>query len=221
MLTGTIFLTDNIEIVYQTPMDGSVKIINMDEEHQLPENNPNIVPGTNLLPPIDAKIAEADGNEMMYNQIYSYHLLDPNQQAYIGALIGYLYKGGNLLVFLPEQYTNTKDKFIEFMWIQYGIKIGVIGAQNPMEYQCTYNPNYIPLWTNMLYKSYIISPEQFLLMLPANVSIKQDPGSLNKLRDDLRPLGRNINEQFDFLEDYHQKLHKKPNLRIPIMMMEM
>jgi hypothetical protein len=73
----------------------------------------------------------------------------------------------------------------------------------------------------MLYKSYIISPEQFLLMLPANVSIKQDPGSLNKLRDDLRPLGRNINEQFDFLEDYHQKLHKKPNLRIPIMMMEM
>lgn len=216
MLKGTIFLTDNVEIVYQTPMDGSVKIIDMDEEKRLPENNPNIVPGTCLLPPIDAKIAEADGNEQMYDAIYSEHLFAPFQQQYMSAIIMFLYKGGNLLIFLPEQYTNTKDKFIQHILMRYGIKIGVIGADNPQDYQFFYDLHYIPCWLNIMYKNSLILPEEYLRQYPLDADLRIDIGVVHKLIDDLRPYANTLEGQVNLILDYHKKLHDKPNLALPI-----
>lgn len=217
MLNGTIFITDNIEVVYQTPTDGSVKIISMDEDNKLPENNSNIIPGTCLLPPIDAKYAEADGNEQMYDAIYSEYLFAPYQQQYITALIGYLYKGGNLLFFLPEQYTNTLQKFVQHMLARYGIKIGIIGAERPEDYQFFYDLHYIPCWLNMMYKGNIILPEEYLRLYPLDARLDIDPGVLNKLLEDLRPYADTIQGQIDVIIDYHKKIHVNPNLRMPIM----
>lgn len=216
MLKGTVFITDDIEIVYQTPTDGTVKIIDMDEDHQLPENNRNIVPGTCLLPPIDAKIAEADGNEQAYDAIYGEHLFAPFQQQYIAALIYFLYRGGNLLFFLPEVYTNTKDKFIQHMLIRYGIKIGIVGAEQPQDYNFFYDLHYIPCWLNMMYKSDLIPYEIYLNQYPLDARLDMDPGVMNKLLQDIRPYGKTIQDQFNMIIDYHRKIHEKPNLEMAI-----
>ena len=211
MLKGTIYLTDDIEVVYQTPTDGTVKIINMDEEKQLPENNPNIIPGTCLLPPIDAKIAEADGNEQIYDAIYSEHLFAPFQQQYISAILAFLYRGGNLLIFLPEAFTNTKDKFIQHMLIRYGIKVGVIGAENPQDYNFFYDLHYIPCWLNMMYKYNLMTPEQYLAQYPTDARLDMDPGIMNKLLDDIKPYADTLQNQINLIIDYHKKLHINPN----------
>jgi hypothetical protein len=55
--------------------------------------NCNYIGGTCLLPPIDAKIAESDGDEMKYDACYSTHLLQPYQRQFIASLIGYLFRG--------------------------------------------------------------------------------------------------------------------------------
>ena len=75
MLLGTIYITDNDQIIYQANLSNT-KIINLDEDGTLMEN-PAFIGGTCLLPPIDAKIAEADGNEQLYDSIYSQHLNMP------------------------------------------------------------------------------------------------------------------------------------------------
>ena len=59
-LKGTIFVTDNVDLVLKSSINNT-KIISLDEDGVLPQS-PNIVGGLCLLPPIDAKIAEGDGS---------------------------------------------------------------------------------------------------------------------------------------------------------------
>ena len=86
ILKGTIYITDKEEIIYTTPLNSNTKIISLDEDGILMENDAILV-GTCLLPPIEAKIAEADGNEQLYDVIYSNHLLEPYQQQFIAAML--------------------------------------------------------------------------------------------------------------------------------------
>ena len=126
VIKGTAYITDNPEIIYNTPMNSNTRIVSLDEDDVLVKNDA-IITGTCLLPPVQAKIAEADGNEQLYDTIYMNHLLEPYQQQFISALISFLYKGGNLIFFLPEiGYTNTMEKFIALMYSRYGIHIGLI-----------------------------------------------------------------------------------------------
>ena len=216
MLKGTIFITNDIEVVYQTPMDGTVKIICMDEDMKIPENNPNIIPGTCLLPPIDAKIAEADGNEQLYDAIYNEYLFAPFQQQYVAALVTFLYRGGNLLIYLHEDYTSTLAKFVQHMYLRYGIKIGIIGAKTPQEYQFYYDLRYIPTWLNIMYRANLISIFEYLKMFPIDADLTADKGCLNKLLDELRPYANTIQEQINSILQYHKGLVQKPNLTMAI-----
>ena len=105
ILNGTMYITDNPEVIYNIPLNQpNIKIVNLDEDGVLMNNDAMLV-GTCLLPPVQAKIAEADGNEMLYDTIYNNHILEPHQQEFISALLSYLYKGGNLLFFLPLPFS--------------------------------------------------------------------------------------------------------------------
>ena len=75
LLTGSIFVTSNEDIILNLDCVNTLtRIISLDEDDILPES-PVIIGGTCLLPPPTAKIAEADGNEALYDQIYAEHLL--------------------------------------------------------------------------------------------------------------------------------------------------
>ena len=57
VLRGTMYITDDINIIYNAPVAMGTRIINLDEDGILDSNNPYTIGGTCLLPPIDAKIA--------------------------------------------------------------------------------------------------------------------------------------------------------------------
>lgn len=211
MLKGTIFITDNLDFIYNTPMNESTKIVSLDEDGIL-DNMKNIIGGTCLLPPMEAKIAEADGNEQMYDSIYSEHLLLPFQQQFIAALISFLYKGGNLILFLPEiGYTNTTNKLIEHLFRIYGIHIGHIGDQNPVNTNCYYDAKCIPIWLNLIFTAGVITPEEYLYMYPEDAIISNEQ-VMFLLINEIKPYGSTISEKRNYILRYHKLIHKNPKI---------
>lgn len=211
-LRGTIYITDNLEYIYNLPVNGMTKIVSLDEDEVLDSNNANVIGGTCLLPPMEAKIAEADGNEQMYDTVYSNHLLSPFQQQFIAALIAFLYKGGNLVLFLPELgYTNTMEKFIFHLFRLYGIHVGLIGHQNPQIANCYYDTSCIPIWLNMIYTADVISPWEYLYMYPVDAAITNQ-AVMNKLIHEIRPYAGTMNEMFEYIKKLHRKIHKNPKV---------
>lgn len=212
MLKGTIFITDNIDQIYNVPLNGSTKIINMDEDGILMENQ-NIIGGICLLPPMEAKIAEADGNEQKYDAIYSSYLLEPYQQKFISALIAFLYKGGNLLIFLPEiGYNNTTQKLIMHLYTLYGIHIGLIGDPNPVQSNCYYDDKCIPIWLNMIYTARVISPYEYLYEYPVDAPITNEQ-VLSILIDDIKPYGETLMDRRNYIFRLHKLIHKNPRVQ--------
>ena len=211
ILRGTIYITDSEDIIYSVPLNSNTKILSMDEDGVLMKNDAILV-GTCLLPPIEAKIAEADGNEQMYDVIYTNHLLEPYQQQFIAAIISYLFKGGNFLIFLPELDTSTKEKFIQHMYINYGIHIGLIGNPNPQIANCYYDERCLPMWLNLIYSVHVISAYEYLYMYPIDGVINNQE-ILSMLIDEINPYEKSINDKINYILKLHKLLHKNPKVR--------
>lgn len=213
ILKGTIYITEDVNYIYNLPLQtGMHKIVNLDEDGILGDGR-DIIGGTCLLPPIDAKIAEADGNEQMYDTIYSNHLLLPFQQQFIAALIAFLYKGGNLVLFLPELgYTNTKEKLIKFLWTIYGIHPGII-PPNVTNYDggCFYDVKCTPIWLNLIYSARVISAYEYLIQYPEDAMISNQE-VMNLLIEDINPYGNSINDKKNYILRYHKLIHKNPKV---------
>lgn len=209
MLKGTMYVTDNMEIICNTPITELSKIVSLDEDNVLGDSK-DIIGGTCLLPPMEAKIAEADGNEQLYDSYYSNHLLLPFQQEFVSALIAFLYKGGNLMLFLPELgYTNTSEKLIEHLFRIYGIHPGLIGHKNPQVSNWYCDAKCIPIWLNLIFCIGAISPMEYLYMYPEDAIISNEQ-AMNLLIRQINPYGRTINEKRNYIYRYHKRIHENP-----------
>ena len=210
LLKGNIQITDNIdfvrEILYSVP---NIKIIDMDdEEHKLPQQHPNVIGGQCLLPPVDAMIAEADSDEPLFDSIYATHLGDKFAYQFICGLVIYLYNGGNLLLYCPDGGSTVFKKFLQFMWILYGIKIGITPYENAV-----YDESCIPIWLGMIYKTNAFDSIEFLREYPIDAMI---PGEImDKLLVELSPLG-DFNQKSQYILDLRKKLKEKPDIKVPI-----
>ena len=212
MFRGLILITGSVDVLRNINLGPMTRIINLDEDGILPEA-PDIIGGTCLLPPIEAKIAEADGNEPLYDNIYSNHLLSDNVRGYIAALLCYLYKGGNLLLFLPDLgYTNTFRKILFFMDKLYGIHIGIVG--DPVNGKCAYNMDFYPMWLDMIYSTRaVMDVYEYLYMYPENIPLINNKEVLGYMLEDLKPMGDTWNERINEILKFHKLIHKYPNAR--------
>ena len=212
LLKGTIYITEDMNIINSIPYNSNTKIVSLDEDNILPESS-HILVGTCLLPSIEAKIAEVDGNQSLYDTIYSNHLMLPFQQQFIAALLSYLYKGGNLILFLPELgYNNTKEMIIYEIFKLYGVHIGLIGDPNPQKANCYYDDSCVPMWLNSIYSVSAISPYEFLYMYPTDALLNNNV-IIRKLVKELNPYGENFNDQVAYIHEFHKKIHINPNIR--------
>ena len=214
---GTIFITNNIDVVKSADLN-TTRIISLDEDGILGEPTNTMVYGTCLLPPIQAKQAESDGDEQSYNMYYINMLLEPYTQAFISAIISCLfYNTTRLLLFLPSDgYTYTTEKLVELLYNLYGIHPGIIEAQNPLYANCYYDEKCIPIWLNLMYSvSEILSPEQYLYLYPQD-AILNNEFVINKLIRELAPLGDSIQDKIKTLDAYRAKLKIYPKLTIPV-----
>lgn len=210
LLQGTIYLTDREEIIYNAPTMGT-KIVSLDEDGILMQND-SILVGTCLLPPIESKIAEADGNEQMYDMYYEQHLNEPFQQEFMAALISYLYKGGNILMFLPAMDNYTKEKLIFFVYKVFGIHIGVIGDPNPMNCNCFYDERCIPIWLNLMYSVEVLTPFEYLTLYPLDAQLNNQ-FILEKLLNQINPYADSMQQKINTILQLHKQLHKNPKIR--------
>jgi hypothetical protein len=198
------------------------KIINLDEDDIIDYNDSrNMIGGTCLLPPIEAKIAEVDGDEQKYDMLYTDYLLQPFQQQFISAIIAFLYKGGNLILFLPDfDYTNTTKKLVQIMYQLYGIHIGIIECEGePILANCYYDEKCMPIWLNLIYTAGVISPEEYLVNYPIDAQLNNEH-VIGKLLCDLSPMGDTYAERVKTIERFRRNLHKNPKIEIPIRRIE-
>ena len=87
-LLGDIYITTDKNIVFETiNMRPDVKLISLDEDNELGIDPKCFISGSILLPPVEAIIAEVDGNEQKYDFIYSSHLNSDPVKEYIACLI--------------------------------------------------------------------------------------------------------------------------------------
>jgi hypothetical protein len=78
ILKGSIMITDKIDFIRDILMDnpGNFKVVTLDEDGIIPLESKDVLCGTCLLPPMDALIAEQDGDMEMYDAIYNDHFAD-------------------------------------------------------------------------------------------------------------------------------------------------
>lgn len=214
MLKGNIYITDNFNVIKNSNLS-LIKVIILDDDFEETYMTKDMIIGTILLPPIEAKIAEVDGDEQKYDYIYSSYLLKQDVERYISAIIAFLYKGGSLMLYINDmEYTNTKNKFVQLFYKLYGIHIGIIESQNPQEANCYYDNTCLPMWLNLIFLSDVIYPEEYLFKYPIDAAIPDN--IMNKLMDIMKPLGDTINDRIKTIENYRSRLKVIPNLEIPM-----
>jgi len=217
ILKGNILITTDKNIILESiHMRPDVKIISLDEDNELGLDPGMFIPGTILLPPVEAIIAEVDGNEEKYDMIYSAHLLSDPVKEYMSSIIAFLYKGGNLLLYFPNQeYNNTIKKMLFFIMVLYGIHIGIIGDPEPDNTVCYYDANLENIQLDLIYYyTRIIDWREYLYYYPANFPITDQ--MMNLLMYQIKPYGKTFTEKLEVIQRLRVGIKKNPNLIAPI-----
>ena len=214
ILTGRIDITDNLdfvkEVVFSRPINTTV--INLDEDLKLESDN--VLGGGPLLPPPEAIMAEIDGDEPAYDIIYNmYYDNDHFIIHYVSAIINYLYRGNNLLLYYPDlnpTESMTIPKFLNLFWNRYGIGIGILNQRD-----CVYDWKCIPMWLNMMYTARMIPTRDFLCKYPTDAYVEEP--ILELLVNDIRPINKTFQEKKNYVVSLIKKFKEKPDLKIPFM----
>lgn len=212
---GDMSITDNLDfvmdILVQNPYhETMVKVIDLEDSPQaLPKEHPNVIGGRVLLPPIDALIAEQDGDEGKYDRIYITYFQEEVVQNFMEALISALILGTSLILYLPNnEGFQTPRKLMQVIEYLYGIRLGIIGMR-PSEYNMN-DPSAVKCWLCGAYKCNALTPREFLYLYPGDID---NPTILTKLIVDLNPVDQNPVPYFNRLS---RLLKEKPNLIVPL-----
>lgn len=217
ILNGNMSITNNLDFIRElinsnTP---NIRIVSLDEDNILPTEHPLVLGGTCLLPPIDALIAEADGDEPLFDSYYSNHFNDPFVSQFVGALITFLHNGGNIIFFCPELDTNIGQKFIQHFWVRYGIGIGIVGSNQcvPMT-----DNSCIPIWLQFIYMTGSIHPFELLYFYPEDAMIPDD--MMDRLLVEISPVGESYVDKVRFILDLRSKLKQNSQTIVPLRSVE-
>lgn len=218
ILKGNILITSDKNIIYEVLRSNNpgIKILNLDEDEELGVQNNMIVPGTILLPPIEAKIAELDGDENRYNMIYNIHLQSKPVVQYMAGILGYLFNGGNIMMYFPNaEYNNTMKNMLFFILLQYGIHIGIVGDTSNDNSVCYYDPKFEAYQLNLIYQfTRVIDWRQYFILFPIDAPIPDQ--IVDILCMDIHPYGLTIQEKLDTLTRIRTRIKENPNTIIAV-----
>lgn len=211
-----ISITDNYnfvaDVLTQNPYPNTiVKVVDMEDSPQtLPKEHPNVIGGGVLLPPIDALVAEQDGDESKYDRIYLNYFQEEYVSLFMEALISALLLGTNIILYLPNpEGFQTPRKFTQVIEYLYGIRVGVIGQRPSV---CNLNDiSSIKCWLCGAYHSSAITPREFLYLYPGDIDA--NPKIISKLIVDVNPMDENPLPYFNKLS---RQLKEKPDLIVPL-----
>ena len=221
ILKGNILLTTDKNIIMETlHMRPDIKLISLDEDNELGLDPSVVIPGTILLPPPGAIVAEVDGDEQKYNMIYSAHLLSEPVKEYMSSILAFLYKGGKLLLYYPDSdYNNTVKSMLFFILINYGIHVGIIGDPNPDNASCHFDANLENIQLDLIYYyTNIMDWREYLYNYPPTFPLSDQ--ILNILLVQIKPYGKTLKEKLEVINRLRVGIKRNPNLINPIQSME-
>ena len=212
MLKGFINITSDAKMCFEfSQSTPNTKIISLDDDDTYaelsPVSNPNVIKGTILLPPIEVQWAELDGDIQQFNALYFAHMNSKNVMDFIYTLIGYMYMGGNLIVYYPDFDASGLDNtasiqfLLEYLESGFGLHLGT-GPNDPFRF----DPNCIPMYYIGIYNLNIIDGYSFLMNYPVGAIISDEVYA--KLIFDINIYGNNLNEKIEYLNILRGSLSK-------------
>lgn len=193
----------------------NTKIISLDEEDMYieldPNNNPNVIKGTILLPPIEALWAESDGNLQAFNEAYYRSLSTKEVSMFINTLLGYIFNGGNIIIFSPEFDEGGLDTTIhiqfllEYLEKGYGLHLGRNNDVFRYDILC------IPMYLIGIYELGIIDEYTLLSLYPIDAEIPNDLSCVLILK--LKIYGESLDEKLFELQNIKRLINKNNRIR--------
>ncbi|WP_301204361.1 hypothetical protein [Bacteroides acidifaciens] len=169
MIQGTMFITNEKELVYRTMADprnhGKCMVLDMDEQDDsLEQHYPTIAAkATILLPPTTAVFREIDGDSQGFIMEYHSWLHNDTVEDFISAIILMMCRGYNVLLYAPSYSEDTiwVNELLKYFEMTYGLHVGT-SAENGF----VYNPAFDPYNLDMMYFYCCISVMDYLAMIP-------------------------------------------------------
>lgn len=160
-------------------------------------SHPAIVTAGALLPPVDAIQAELDDRLMEANIMYSQYLQNEEADPYISVIITAAFEGVPIGMMFGRDEMNMKfpAMLIDFLYMSYGLILGVPGKVNPQIVE-----DFIPQDLAKLYNQNIIDYQLFMTKHP-NMPIH--PAAISKLAYEINPIVDN--RDFEHFSEYFNK----------------
>lgn len=211
-LKGTIEITDNLryikECIYPQPQD--LRVVVLSEDNDLSPNHPNVIKASNLLPPVEAQIAEVDGLADKYFAIYGSHLgEDIFNVEFISALLTFIHRGGSLIFYCKDLKLFFVKAFSQIIAEIYGMLLpvsGTIVTGMPM-----YDYSHLPQWLLGMYQFNTIDAVEFCVNFPPEMQI---PTAVeDRLLHEFGIYADTYESAVLQFRDFHEKMHKNPLLQ--------
>lgn len=214
LLTGSIYLVTDKEVLRTMATSFSHRIVAMVENYDGIEDIPNIALASVLLPPYSAICAEMDGNIQAFYQEYFIHLGSKEADATICLLMAAAVRGINIALYVPkEEATNLHfaTAFVQYLHDTYGITVGT--EQNPFAYDQAFDP----VIYSRLYLHDFISYQEFFVAFPANCLIPEMV--IPKLASEMQVcMFDNMQDYVNYFTCYKNRIAENDNkfLTIPV-----
>ena len=205
-MLGSINVTSDIKLVEDVLYSGGVKVVIVDEENPFQGANNIVVMGSVLLPPYEALAAMIDGETRIFAQIYHEYLCRREPESFIVLLITCLYRGMNILLFIPDQEADFLQPLL-YQFALFGIIVGSVSNVFMI------NPQQEPQRVILMYLYDYITADEYLKMLPINVPI--DERVLPLLIRDINP-HLPVYSKDDYLRYFENYRHRVINSNKPI-----
>lgn len=215
MFNAGIYITCDPQLVFNAPYVNQRVIAITESINELNIFPPGIVNmGTILTPNIETMAAELDKEYEVSDMMYREYLTGPVQDQFIVLMLAALYKGTNILLYIPkDEYfgLSFKNVLLDHIYKMYGVVVGT------PEIQFTFDPNFFYKIIGKFYLYDFITLDEFVMSYPENVGFEQNV--LAKLTNDVKPviMSTDPNVFNDYFMRYVKNCHNanKP-LTIPI-----
>lgn len=208
------FFKGNIGLIYDPNIvtdilfnDPAVIVISLDEDNDKPQlnpdNNPRVNMGTILLPEVDALGALFSGDFEMFQMQYYMHLNQPEVSEFIFFLIGLAYRGYKIILYYPDDSSEIIQYLHAFIEQNYGMHICIPSKANDL---FAYDINKIPMYLSGIYYQGIISADEYLFKMPANIEIPEN--IFAKLMYDKESLSDDTTTRTNIIRKLHQNKNK-------------
>ena len=200
MLKGQLWATSDINEVMLAIQNGFKAIYLGDPVSANPVIKENFVFGTSLTPDNEAMAMKIDGNDYAFLQMYFSSLHSAPATELISVILACLFKGTNIMLFLPPEAKdlNFIEYLLQFIQINYGVMTRTKSTQ--FGFDMKFKDKVLEL----LYLNSLINAQEFLVK-----SDNVNDNILKKLVVELRPMvenPRDLDQILQWFSNYKDQL---------------